>query len=125
MSDRDPIIDEWLRGSEISELALSGDQLFGLHIASERAASTCPEPVLERWYMTLSRHRAALLWSEKAFIAQARRNGWDWARIATALSLPDAEAASRREEFLAAFLRRTHPSQDPQPWLPWGDPRVG
>jgi hypothetical protein len=125
VSDRDPIIDEWLRGSEISELALSGNQLFGLHIAAERAAAPCPEPVLEHWHMTLSRHRAALLSSEKAFIAQARRNGWDWARIAAVLGLPDAEAAAGREEFLAEFLRRTHPSQDPRPWLPRGDPRLG
>lgn len=125
MSDRDPVIDEWLRGSEISELALTGDQLFGLHIAAERAADTCPEPVLERWYMALSRHRAALLQFEKAFLAQARRNGWDWTRIAAVLSLPDAEAAARREEFLATFLFRTHPGQDPQPWLHSGDPRVG
>ncbi|AHH96846.1 hypothetical protein GCM10010174_34000 [Kutzneria viridogrisea] len=125
-NERDPVLDEWLRDSKFGEggFHMKMDQLAAMQLVAEQTAEACPDRVLERWYMLLTRHRRVGNQSERAFLAQARRRGWAWDRIAAVLGLPDAAAAEQRQEFLSAELTRTHPSQDPQPWLPWGDPRV-
>jgi hypothetical protein len=126
-SQRDPVIDDWLRRSGFGEQGpqMTTDQLTGLLVvAKSNESPTCPDGVLTAWYQAIARHRRVVDQSEPAFIEQARRQGWTWQKIAEVLGLPSAEAAERRCDVLAAELVRTHPSQTPQPWLPWGDPRA-
>lgn len=115
----DPMIEEWLSGREdISHLVLRIPQLTGLLLAVERdRPAEVPDEVMRRWHRLLAAQRRIADQSEPAFIDQARRQGWSWQRIADVLGLPDAEAAQRRQEALAAELDRTHPSALPQPWL--------
>jgi hypothetical protein len=124
--DRDPIIDNWLRTTLSAnptlrvptELVLEIDQLSALRLVASEPGVDVPDEVLARWYPALTRARRLADQSEPAFIEQARHQGWSWARIAAVLGLPDAEAAERRPDALAAELTRTHPSVTPQPWVP-------
>jgi hypothetical protein len=72
---------------------------------------------MRRWHWLLAATRRTADQSEPAFIAQARRQGWTWERIAQVLGLPDAAAAEQRLDVLAAELDRTNPNNLPQPWL--------
>jgi hypothetical protein len=123
--DRDPVIDAWLRSSRFGSAGphLTCDQLTGLFLVAH-AGETPPDPVLQAWYQAIARHRRVADQTEPEFIRAARERGWSWQTIADALGLPSAEAAERRREALAAELTRTHPGENPQPWLPLGDPRV-
>lgn len=94
------------------------DQLTALLLAAKRREPPeFPEEILISWHRLIIRQRRVVDQSESAFIHEARWQGWSWQRIADALGLPDATAAERRSEVLAAELARTHPSQNPKPWL--------
>ena len=120
--DRDPAIDEWLRSTRFGTEGphLECDQLTGLMLVTN-AGETPPDHVLQSWYQALARQRRVADQSEPEFIRTARERGWTWQTVAEVLGLPNAEAAERRQEALAAELERTHPSANPRPWLPLGD----
>lgn len=116
--ERDPYIDEWLRGRETAELLVDINQLVALQLAVGRELpDEVPALLMQRWHWLLAVTRRTADQSEPAFIEQARRQGWTWERIAQVLGLPDAAAAEQRLDVLAAELLRTHPSSLPQPWL--------
>lgn len=117
--DRDPVIDEWLRSTRFGAEGphLTCDQLTGLSLVAH-AGELPPSPVLQRWYLALTRRRRVADQSEPEFIRAARSQGWSWETIASVLGLPNAEAAEQREAALAAELERTSPKTNPQPWLP-------
>ncbi|MEO6086916.1 MAG: hypothetical protein ABIQ18_27775 [Umezawaea sp.] len=116
--ERDPHVDEWLRGREMAELLAKTNQLVALQLAVGREQpDEVPAPIMQRWHWLLAVTRRTANQSEPAFIEQARRQGWSWERIAQVLGLPDAAAAEQRLDVLAAELHRTHPGNLPQPWL--------
>ncbi|MBP2339802.1 hypothetical protein JOF41_005980 [Saccharothrix coeruleofusca] len=117
---RDPVVDDWFRDLPAGEVLLEAEQLSGLMLAVERyQPEEVSDLVMARWHRLIASHRRLADQSEPAFIDQARRQGWTWQRIADVLGLPDAEAAEQRQAFLAAELTRTHPANQPQPWIGW------
>lgn len=116
--ERDSYIDAWLREREAAELLVDTNQLVALQFSVGRdQPDEVPALVMRRWHWMLAATRRTANQSEPVFIEQARRQGWTWERIAQVLGLPDAAAAEQRLDVLAAELRRTHPSNLPQPWL--------
>ena len=115
---RDPVVDAWLLESDLGPEGpqMQLDQLDGMHMVAERNADPCPDVILRHWHRLLATRRMLAVRNELVFIAQARRSGWGWDRIAGALGLPDAAAAQRRQEFLAAEAIRVHPGHDDRPW---------
>ncbi|MFD1147045.1 hypothetical protein [Saccharothrix hoggarensis] len=122
-ASRDRAIDEWLGAvpGDARDVLMGIDQLNGMALAVRRdQPAEVPDEVMTRWHSLLARQRRVADQSEPVFIEQARRQGWSWQRIADVLGLPDADAAERRRDVLAAELARTHPGNLPQPWLGWG-----
>jgi hypothetical protein len=111
--DGNPIIDRWL--AEQAPQLPEADQLNAL-LASTHLGRPCPDDVLEAWGREVVISRRVVDQSEPAFIAEARRQGWSWERIADRLGLPDAAAAEQRQAVLEAELTRTHPQNLPGAW---------
>ncbi|WP_328609843.1 hypothetical protein OG943_12165 [Amycolatopsis sp. NBC_00345] len=110
-----PIIDRWL--AEQAPQLPEADQLSAL-LAATNLGHAYPDDVLEAWGHEVVLARRVVDQSEPAFIAEARRQGWSWERIAERLGLPDAETAEQRQAVLEAELIRTHPQNLPGAWRP-------
>lgn len=121
-SERHPLIDRWLRdqfGEHEGRLLRSVPQLTAMILAAER-----PEPpelseeVLTAWRHLLVRERLTVNQSEVAFVKHARRCGWSWRHIGEVLGLPEPATAEQHYERLKAEVVRSHPSNNPRPYLP-------
>jgi hypothetical protein len=113
--DGNPIIDRWL--AEQAPQLPAANHLSALHVVPHKHHDV-PEDVLEAWGHEVVLARRIVDQSEPAFIAEARRQGWSWERIAERLGLPDAETAEQRQAVLEAELLRTHPQNLPGAWRP-------
>ncbi|SEO84720.1 hypothetical protein [Amycolatopsis saalfeldensis] len=108
-------VDRWLSGTKLA--SGGADRLTKMQLATQLGHDVPPE-VLSQWGHEIVIARRVVDQSEPAFIAEARRQGWSWERIADRLGLPAAEAAEQRQTVLEAELTRTHPRNLPGAWRP-------
>jgi hypothetical protein len=111
-----PLLEDWL-AEQLPPRLLPTEHLTAL-LAVTQLGHAVPEDVLDAWAREVVLAHRVVNQSEPAFIAEARRQGWSWERIADRLGLPDAETAEQRQAVLEAELTRTHPQNLPGAWHP-------
>ncbi|MGH9061725.1 MAG: hypothetical protein ACRDZY_19760 [Acidimicrobiales bacterium] len=111
-----PLVETWL-AEQVPPRLLPTEHLTAL-LAVTQLGHAVPEAVLDAWGSEVVVARRVVDQSEPAFIAEARRQGWSWERIAGRLGLPDAGTAEQRQAMLEAELTRTHPQNLPGAWHP-------
>ncbi|GLZ41847.1 hypothetical protein Acsp05_54710 [Actinokineospora sp. NBRC 105648] len=114
-------IDRWLDTVQPSgkrELLRATDRLTAILVASTGPEQEdLPDEVFAAWQQVLVRQRLTVLQSEIAFIEAARHRGRSWRDIAQALNLPPSHSAEEQLDILKAEAARTHPANEPRPFL--------
>lgn len=116
-TEREPYVQEWINSLAIPALPDWQDPITEFQMIAERSETPIiPDQILHTWRQHLTASRRIVDQSEQQFIAQARRAGWSWGRVAEAFALSSPEEGERFSLELDERMHRTSPMINPQIW---------